>query len=98
MSPSEKLLVHESEAFHERLALLTRENHRLNVELPKMRRENKRLTDFIQNAAAYLRVTAVDGAIVQLSTLRHDINGIASDEPCFLPKVSGYAKAEQETK
>jgi hypothetical protein len=68
---------------------------KLEEELPEMRKQNKRLTAFLQDAAAYLRVTDTDGAITQLSTLRHDILGLANDEPCFLPRVSGYAEAER---
>jgi hypothetical protein len=80
------------------IALLQNQNDKLNEELPKMRKENKRLMDFIQDAAAFLRHKRFWNDEIKLRTLIHDINGLANDEPCFSPRVTGYAKAEQETK
>jgi hypothetical protein len=73
-------------------------NKRLNEELPKMRAENQRLTAFLQNAAAYLRYAFENGTEYNaiLTTLAHDISGLANDERCFLPRVSGYAEAERK--
>jgi len=31
-----------------------------------------------------------------VSTLGHDINGILNEERCFSPRVTGYARAEEE--
>jgi hypothetical protein len=81
-------------------SMLRKQNDRLNRELPEMRKENQRLMAFLQDAAAYLRYhdqkpTRCTQAIM-LQTLSHDIRGLASDEPCFVPQVSGYAKAEEE--
>ncbi len=74
---------------------------RLRAELPKMRKENKQLMDFLQDAAAFIRSarnkeTWNDNLV--LATLIHDITGLANDEPCFSPRVTGYAQREQERK
>ena len=73
---------------------------RLQRELPLMRKENQRLTGFLQDAAAFIRIAhsgkgTWNGNIV-LATLVHDINGLARDEECFQPRVTGYAKRERE--
>jgi hypothetical protein len=92
---------HDEEADTERkLRTLLKELMQLRAELPQMRKENQRLMAFLQDAAAYLRYhdqkpTRCTQAIM-LQTLSHDIRGLASDEPCFVPQVSGYAKAEEE--
>lgn len=72
--------------------------HRLEKELPLQRKENQRLMDFLKDASAYMRMElAREGTMHQvLATLTHDINGLANDEPCFLPRVHGYAQAERE--
>jgi hypothetical protein len=82
------------------IALLQKHNDRLNDELPQMRKENLRLTNFLKDAAAFIRVSnsgkgAWNSNIV-LSTLIHDITGLANDEPCFVPRVTGYS-GKQET-
>jgi hypothetical protein len=69
---------------------------RLNKELPKMRAENQRLTGFLQDAAAFIRIQNTWENDVVLATLTHDIAGLAADEPCFQPRVTGYAQAERE--
>lgn len=71
---------------------------RLRKELPLMRNENKRLTGYIQDTRAYLRHALREGVrdSVILSTLAHDIRGLANDEPCFLPRVTGYAQREKK--
>lgn len=69
---------------------------RLQKELPEMRKENKRLMAFLQDAAAFIRIQNTWENDVVLATLTHDIMGLAHDEPCFEPRVSGYAKAEAE--
>jgi hypothetical protein len=54
--------------------------------------ENNMLRRFIQDGAAYLnhaRKHKVPNSLV-ISTLRHDFNGLANNEACFLPRVSGY--------
>jgi hypothetical protein len=53
---------------------------------------------FVRDAAAYLRFSARTNQKpeVTLFNLAHDIIGIANDEPCFLPRVTGYEKSEQE--
>jgi hypothetical protein len=68
---------------------------RLNAELAEMRKINKQQMAFFQDAAAFIR--GEWGNDVVLSTLIHDINGLAEDQPCFQPRVSGYAKRERET-
>ena len=75
-------------------------NKRLNEELPKMRQENKRLTDFLKDAAAFIRIAnsgkGAWNSNILLATLIHDINGLSRDEECFQPRVSGYAKRERD--
>jgi hypothetical protein len=31
-----------------------------------------------------------------ISTLGHDLNGVINEEHCFRPRVSGYAKLEED--
>jgi hypothetical protein len=83
-------------ALHAELRSLRAHKLRLDRELPLMRKENQRLTGFLQDAAAYVRVMDGTEDNQTLATLVHDINGLANDEPCFLPRVSGYAKAEAQ--
>jgi hypothetical protein len=73
---------------------------KLREELPQMRKENQRLTGFIQDAAAYVRWAFNEGhrQDVILSNLVHDLRGLANDEPCFSPRVTGYASREREGK
>lgn len=73
---------------------------KLREELPQMRKENKRLTGFIQDAAAYVRWAFNEGhrQDVILSNLVHDLRGLANDEPCFSPRVTGYASRERAGK
>jgi len=54
---------------------------------------------FIKDAAAYLRAALSDGNNFGdmaniLTTLAHDIGGLEQNDPCFLPRVSGYAEVE----
>lgn len=82
------------EYLRDQLAHYKAHYERLNRELPKMREENQRLTGFIRDANAYinekLRLGTSYGEI--LGTLCHDLGGLERDEPCFLPKVTGYCK------
>jgi hypothetical protein len=81
-------------------ANLVLHNKRLNEELPLMRKENARLMDFIQDAAAFVRIAnsgkGTWNSNMVLSTLIHDITGIANDEKCFSPRVTGYAQRERD--
>ena len=70
---------------------------RLDKELLEMRKVNQQQMAFFADAAAFLRSGIWNKHIV-LETLTHDITGIAEDKPCFLPRVSGYAKREREAK
>lgn len=82
------------DAIHEELRILRNHKDRLDRELPQMRKENQRLTAFLQDANAFLRYACrkdLDDSVV-LNTLGHDIAGLANDEPCFLPRVTGYAQ------
>jgi hypothetical protein len=78
---------------------------RLETELHEMRRINRQQMAFFADASAYIRRMLKEPGFTPgqayasiVATLAHDVNGIAKDEPCFLPRVTGYAKAEQETK
>lgn len=53
---------------------------------------------FIRDAAAYLRFASrtKQKPETTLMHLAHDIYGIANNDCCFLPRVSGYEKAEKE--
>jgi hypothetical protein len=80
-------------------ANLVLHNKRLNEELPLMRKENQRLMAFMQDASAFIRHGGKDKTWndnIILATLIHDIFGLANDEPCFVPKVTGYAKKERK--
>jgi hypothetical protein len=81
-------------------ANLVLHNARLNKELPEMRKENLRLMAFLQDAAAFVRVAnsgkGTWNSNMVLSTLIHDINGLANDEKCFSPRVTGYAQRERD--
>ncbi len=80
-------------------ANLVLDNKRLREELPLMRSENKRLMDFLQDAAAFIRSARIDGTWndnMVLATLIHDITGLANDEPCFSPRVTGYAQRKRK--
>jgi hypothetical protein len=82
-------------------AALHEELRRLRAELPQMRKENRRLTAFLQDAVAFIRKSHREGLWndnIILATLVHDITALANDEPCFVPKVTGYAQREQERK
>ncbi len=55
---------------------------------------------FIRDAAAFLRHNITwagtwDEKMI-LATLVHDIMGLAENERCFLPRVSGYADRESK--
>lgn len=84
------------------IASLRKDNDRFHRELPEMRNQNKRLTGFLQDAAAFIRIANSGkgnwNSNIVLATLIHDINGLAEDQPCFLPRVSGYAKRERDEK
>lgn len=85
----------------DKLALSEAHHKRLAEELPKMRKENRRLMQFIQDAAAFIRSAHSDKTWndnIVLATLCHDITGLANDERCFSPRVTGYAQREQEKK
>lgn len=83
------------EALHAELRSLRAHKLRLDRELHDMRKINQQQMAFFQDAAAFIRSDLWRKDIV-LATLAHDINGLAKDEPCFLPRVTGYAKREQE--
>lgn len=74
------------------------ELERLKAELPEMRKENRRLTAFLQDAAAFIRMSSSGkgtwNSNIVLATLIHDITGLSNDEPCFIPRVAGYAARE----
>ena len=93
-------LVLERDALIAKLAQSEGHHQKLAEELPKMREENKRLTDFLKDAAAFIRVAnsgkGTWNSNIVLSTLIHDINGLSEDQPCFLPRASGYAKRERD--
>jgi hypothetical protein len=74
------------------IATLTTHNNRLNKELPLMRKENRKLMGFIQDAHAYLRHSFREGTRqdIILTTLAHDLKGLANDDRCFCPRVTGY--------
>ena len=63
---------------------------RLDRELPLMRKQNQRLMAFLQDALAFTRTSDMKPNLI-LSTLIHDFDGLVKDEPCFLPRVTGYA-------
>lgn len=87
----------ESEAYlHAELKSLRAHKARLDKELHEMRKINQKQMAFLQDAAAFIRIQNTWENDVVLSTLTHDIMGLASDEPCFSPRVTGYAAAEQE--
>jgi hypothetical protein len=81
-------------------AALHEELRRLRAELPLMRKENLRLINFLRDAAAFIRVSnsgkGTWNSNIVLATLIHDINGMANEEPCFVPRVTGYS-GKQET-
>lgn len=87
-------LRHQTVTMAQQIATLQNHNDRLNEELPLMRKENQRLIAFLQDAAAFTR--GEWGNDVLLSTLMHDINGLAEDKPCFQPRVTGYAQRERD--
>ncbi len=65
------------------------------------RKADERLVSFLQDAAAFIRSAHKDKTWndnIVLSTLIHDITGLANDEPCFSPRVTGYAQRERERK
>jgi hypothetical protein len=75
------------------------DNDRLNEELPLMRKENRRLTQFIKDGAAFIQQARGEWSDhVVITTLAHDFRGLANDEPCFLPRVTGYWKRKEEGK
>jgi regulator of sirC expression with transglutaminase-like and TPR domain len=78
-------------------ALFEQELRKENTQLKK---ENEKLTRYIKDSAAYLRFAfgRGDRESLILSTLAHDLKGLANNEVCFLPRVDGYAKWEQEHK
>jgi hypothetical protein len=74
------------------------ELERLREELPEMRKENRRLTAFIEDALAYIRhaIREEHNPTLVLTTLTHDLSGLSNDEPCFSPRVTGYRQREKE--
>lgn len=94
---TERQLRNQTVTMAKQIAILQKHNDRLNEELPEMRKENQRLTGFLQDASAYLRYCSINSKanFITLGTLAHDINGLANDEPCFMPRVSGYAEREK---
>jgi hypothetical protein len=58
--------------------------------------ELKDLRAFIQDAHAYLRHSFREGTKPEiiLTTLTHDIAGLANHDRCFCPRVSGYCRKE----
>jgi hypothetical protein len=73
-----------------------REAVRLRDELPLMRKENLKLMNFLRDAAAFIRFQRLYPDKGVLDTMTHDTNGLANDEPCFLPRVTGYAKRNRK--
>jgi hypothetical protein len=78
----------------------TDENERLLI--PPFRRtqaqskDDRRLVDFIQDAAAFIHSKGTWSSDIVLATLVHDITGLANNEPCFSPRVTGYAQRERQ--
>ena len=96
---TETELRHQTVTMAQQIATLQNHNDRLNEELPLMRKENQRLMGFIQDAAAFIRWVNLQDqgrASTIAPTLAHDINGLANDEPCFQPRVTGYAQRERD--
>jgi hypothetical protein len=89
-------LVLERDEARKKLAQSEAHHHKLAEELPLMRKENQRLTAFLQDAAAFVQSNMGNSKTwsdrLILSTLIHDIIGLAKDEPCFLPRVTGYSQ------
>lgn len=58
----------------------------------------EKLEAFVKDAAAYMRVARnnYQEPMITLSVLSHDISGLANDEPCFQPRVTGYAETERK--
>jgi Tfp pilus assembly protein PilN len=86
-------------ALHDQLRTLRAHKLRLDTELAEMRKINKQQMAFLQDAAAFIRSAHRDGKwsdSIILTTLIHDITGLANDERCFSPRVTGYAQREQE--
>jgi hypothetical protein len=106
MTPNEiKTYDHDEEAeaaLHEELRTLRAHKLRLDIELAEMRKINKQAMAFFTDAAAFIRASTSGkghwNSNIVLSTLMHDIIGIANDDKCFLPRVSGYAERERENK
>lgn len=86
------------EALHAELQSLRAHKARLDTELAEMRKINQRQMAFLQDAAAFIRVAnsgkGAWNSNILLATLIHDINGVAYDEECFVPRVTGYAQRE----
>jgi hypothetical protein len=61
------------------------------------RDEYKKYKKFIEDAAAFLRTIewSEKNQKMVLTTLIHDITGLNANDPCFLPRVDGYADREE---
>jgi hypothetical protein len=84
------------ESLHAELKSLRAHKARLDRELHEMRQVNQQQMAFFQDALAFIRENDGNHNLT-LATLVHDISGIARDERCFLPRVSGYAAREKVT-
>jgi hypothetical protein len=71
----------------------------LHDTIKQLRKANDKLEHFIADAAAYIRHCRREygnNSAVIVSTLYHDLSGLLMDEPCFLPKVTGYRNNERK--
>ena len=80
-------------ALRERAEIAEKHQAKLEKELPKMRAQNQRLMAFLHDALAFMRCHKENPGLI-LGTLAHDFQGLAYDEPCFRPRVTGYATDE----
>lgn len=65
----------------------------LHAELKDLRRKTYKLERFIRDANAYLREAMARGDrdSIMLSTIAHDLGGLARHDRCFVPRVDGYS-------
>ena len=95
MTETKTSLKEDKENWKQEFLIADKHRQRLERELKKMRKINQQQMAFFQDAAAFIRGGKWSDEVA-LATLIHDINGIATDQPCFLPRVTGYAQRERE--
>lgn len=81
MTPTETEQRHDAEA-----------EDALHADLKDLRKQVWKYEAFIRDAAAFIRYGRNFGMSkdLMLTTLTHDLNGLAEKETCFLPRVNGY--------